>query len=136
MTRPLARSFPLSQAGGTQGGGNFTQFRNRFMATEVYAGKNSKSGSNFWYSFERNLVHWVAFTSETWTMSEEQIATQLAWLKADLASVDRSRTPWVLAYSHKNWDHDNVNWTSSGIADALHVGGVDAFWCGHWVSQQ
>lgn len=102
-------------------------------------------------------------------MSAEQISTQLAWLKADLAAVDRKATPWVLAYSHKNWDHDQargwgsrrrgarwrtlgrgatallqlaapsavapdghpqVDWVKSGLADALHVGGVDALWMG------
>ena len=27
-------------------------------------------------------------------------STQLAWLEADLAAVNRSRTPWVIAQTH------------------------------------
>jgi hypothetical protein len=29
--------------------------------------------------------------------------TQLAWLKADLAAVDRKKTPWVIAGGHRPW---------------------------------
>jgi hypothetical protein len=28
---------------------------------------------------------------------------QLAWLKKDLASVDRKKTPWVIAAGHRPW---------------------------------
>jgi len=46
-------------------------------------------------------VHWLAFTGETWTMSQAQLDAQMAFIKADLAKVDRAATPWVVAYSHK-----------------------------------
>ena len=94
----------------TQGGSLFSQFVNRFRALETYAGANSGSASNLWYSWDNDLIHWVAFTSETWTMTPAQITAEVAWLKADLAkaNANRANVPWVIAYSHKNWDHDQV----------------------------
>ena len=99
-TRRLPRA-SHSEALNSQGGGLFLQYRARFTAVELFAGANSGSNSSFWYSWNRGLVHWVAFTSETWTMSAAQISAQTAWLTADLAAVNRTATPWVLAYSHK-----------------------------------
>jgi len=34
-------------------------------------------------------------------MSQAQLDAQMAFIKADLAKVDRAATPWVVAYSHK-----------------------------------
>jgi hypothetical protein len=106
------------------------------MGIEKNAGKNSGSNSNFWYSFDdlRAGVHFVAFTSETWTMSADQIAEQLAWLKNDLAKANANRavTPWIIAFSHKLFQMDQVDWVSSGIANAVHYGGVDLILAGHW----
>ena len=31
------------------------------------------------------------------------LANQLAFMKADLAAVNRSATPWVVALVHKDW---------------------------------
>jgi hypothetical protein len=57
-------------------------------------------GSNgvFWYSFEEGPVHVVVMSSEhDWTRSSRQYR----WLAADLASVDRSATPWVILATHR-----------------------------------
>ena len=134
--KPYMASPGNHEAYTTQGGGEFLQFRHRFLGIENNAGKNSGSNSNFYYSFDdlRAGVHYVAFTSETWTMSATQIADQLAWLKADLAKANTQRdvTPWIIAYSHKLFMMDSVTWTTSGLADAVHYGGVDLILAGHW----
>ena len=72
------------------------------------AAANSGSPNNFWYSFDTPLVHWIAFTAETWTMSAQQLAAQAAWIAADVAKVDRAVTPWVVAFSHKAWQMDST----------------------------
>ncbi|KAL3460912.1 Metallo-dependent phosphatase-like protein [Aspergillus heterothallicus] len=73
----------------------------------------------FWYSFEYGLVHIVMINTETdfagapsgpggsaglnggpFGSSETQ---QLEFLKADLASVDRAVTPWVVVAGHRPW---------------------------------
>ena len=45
---------------------NFTQYRGRFYAVELYAGANSGSNSNRYYSFERGLTHFVVLTAEAY----------------------------------------------------------------------
>lgn len=57
-------------------------------------------GSNgvFWYSFDEGIVHVVVLSSEhNWTRGSRQHT----WLEADLASVDRATTPWVVLATHR-----------------------------------
>jgi hypothetical protein len=70
---------------------------------------------NFWYSFDYGMVHYVQLDTET-DLGHGFIApdepngveaedagpfstlkdAQTKWLAKDLASVDRSRTPWII----------------------------------------
>ncbi|XWS07576.1 hypothetical protein CRYUN_Cryun41cG0000700 [Craigia yunnanensis] len=44
-----------------------------------------------WYSIEQGSVHFTAISTEhDWTEQSEQYE----WMKKDMASVDRSKTPW------------------------------------------
>ncbi|KAL9256382.1 putative inactive purple acid phosphatase 27 [Drosera capensis] len=46
-----------------------------------------------WYSIEQGSVHFTVISTEhDWTPNSEQYK----WLKSDMASVDRSRTPWLV----------------------------------------
>ena len=92
---------------------------------------NSNSGNNRYYSFERGLTHFLVFTAESYVYSvnAEFNANQVAFMKADLASVDRKRTPWVVALVHKDWTMQ-----PDAFADfnsVLEGGGVDLLFCGH-----
>lgn len=134
-THPYMVSPGNHEAYGTQGGGNFSQYVTRFAGLAQHAGTKSGSGTNLWYSWENGPAHFVAFTAESWTMSEAQMAQQLSWLKADLASVDRTATPWVVAYAHKGpeWmGMDQTNWTLNGAAAVLDAYNVDLLFVGHW----
>jgi len=52
----------------------------------------------YWYSFDYGLVHVVQMSSEhDWTQGSEQYQ----WLDKDLASVNRTLTPWVVLTSHR-----------------------------------
>jgi hypothetical protein len=52
-----------------------------------------------WYSFDYGNVHFVVLND---TAPETLIRGEEAdWLEADLAAVDRSVTPWVIAMHHK-----------------------------------
>lgn len=112
---------------------NFTDFTNRFGQTMPTAfGSTSSNGtalvnSNkakmlanppFWYSFEYGMVHVVMFDTETdFTNAPDGPGgsagldggpfgapnQQIEFLKADLASVDRTVTPWVIAGGHRPW---------------------------------
>ena len=47
------------------------------------------------YSFEVGGVHVTAYSTE------HDLGPQLGFLEADLAAVDRARTPWVVVIAHK-----------------------------------
>ena len=61
----------------------------------------------------------------------------LAWLRADLASVDRAKTPWVVAVAHYPvFCSGCLTGTPAGMPSALQPlflrHGVDLFAAGHW----
>ncbi len=73
---------------------------------------------NFWYSWDHGMVHFIQFNTETdfpnapdepggegdeFAGPFAPSGTQLAWLAKDLASVDRKKTPWVIAAGHRPW---------------------------------
>lgn len=116
-----------------EGQRNFTDFMNRFghtMPTAFPSGssnsaaqasaKTAASLANppFWYSFEYGMTHIVMFDTETdFTNAPDgpggsagldggpfgATNQQIEFLKADLASVDRSVTPWLIVGGHRPW---------------------------------
>lgn len=95
--------------GNHEGGGEFLHYANRFA---VFAGDNTSgatavpglvpsSWNNHWYSYNVGLVHIVAVSTEAYFFYPGA-AAQYAWLEADLAAVDRARTPWVVVFGHRS----------------------------------
>ena len=128
-THPYMPSSGNHEAYGTQGGGKFLQYTRRFQAVTENVGASSGSNTNLWYSFDTPLVHWIAFTVESWTMTAQQLAEQAAWIAADVAKIDRAVTPWVVAFSHKAWQMDQTTWS---LFDWMTPAGVDFHFVGHW----
>ncbi|KAF8396213.1 hypothetical protein HHK36_017826 [Tetracentron sinense] len=51
-----------------------------------------------WYSIEQGSVHFTVISTEhNWFENSEQYD----WMKKDMASVDRSRTPWLIFTGHR-----------------------------------
>ncbi|KAG2671755.1 hypothetical protein I3760_13G010100 [Carya illinoinensis] len=51
-----------------------------------------------WYSIEQASVHFTVMSTEhDWSENSEQYG----WMKKDLASVDRSKTPWLIFAGHR-----------------------------------
>ncbi|KAK4775105.1 hypothetical protein SAY86_010040 [Trapa natans] len=51
-----------------------------------------------WYSIEQGSVHFTVISTEhDWSKDSEQYL----WMKNDMASVDRSRTPWLVFTGHR-----------------------------------
>ncbi|UJO25237.1 Acid phosphatase [Fulvia fulva] len=116
-----------------EGQHNFTDFMMRFGQTMPTAFASSSTNSTaqslasqaqalalppFWYSFEYGMAHVVMIDTETdFPSAPDQPGgsahlgggpfgapgQQLNFLKADLASVDRSVTPWVIVAGHRPW---------------------------------
>jgi len=60
---------------------------------------------NSFYSFETGLAHVIYANSYSTTDTSSE---QWKWLVADLASVDRSTTPWVIVVTHSPWYNSNT----------------------------
>ena len=103
----------------------FTYALPGFTRTEV--------ASNIFSSFNQGLVHYVGFSADAYTYrsGSQLLANQLAFLKADLAKVDRKVTPWVVALVHKDWDMEGEAYAA--IYPVLDAGNVDLLFCGHIV---
>ncbi|KAB8074926.1 Metallo-dependent phosphatase-like protein [Aspergillus leporis] len=116
-----------------EGQRNFTAFIHRFDETMPTAFSSMSSNTTaqtlakkaqglanppFWYSFEYGMVHITMIDTETDFPSAPdgpdgsahldsgpfgQSGQQLEFLEADLASVDRTVTPWVIVAGHRPW---------------------------------
>ena len=128
--------------------------------------------SNFWYSFDYGLAHFISFNGETdyykspespfisllkpnqthptesqtystnsgpfgeirgdW--KDNKAYEQYQWLKADLESVDRTKTPWVFAQSHRPMYSTEVGGYQQHMRDAFEdlflEHGVDVYMAG------
>jgi hypothetical protein len=94
------------------------------------------------------MVHFVQFNTETDFPNAPDLpggsgaedagpfapnGTQLEWLKRDLASVDRKKTPWVIAGGHRPWYVSTPGCTDCQAAfePLLLEYGVDLVLSGH-----
>ena len=112
---------------------NFTDFMNRYGKTmpSAFASSSSNSAAQanaaaaqklsnppFWYSFEYGMAHIVMFDTETDFPNAPDAPggseglnggpfgapnQQIEFLNADLASVDRTVTPWLIVAGHRPW---------------------------------
>ncbi|KAG0555199.1 hypothetical protein KC19_12G152000 [Ceratodon purpureus] len=65
----------------------------------------SGSNSNLYYSFEVAGVHVLMLGSYA---EFDSSSAQYKWLQADLAKVDRTKTPWLIAMLHAPWYNSNT----------------------------
>jgi hypothetical protein len=103
----------------------------RYRARLHSVSLHSNTGTNIYYSFERGLTHFLVFSAEAYLYARNAafLANQLAFMKADLSGVDRTRTPWVVALVHKDYSMEGEAFAA--FAPLLNAGGVDVLFCGH-----
>lgn len=148
---------------------NFTAFQHRFRMP----GSETGGVSNFWYSFDYGMAHFVSIDSETdyayspeWPFARDikgdettptpdqtystdsgpfgavdgsyndtKAYAQYKWLKEDLASVDRKKTPWVIVMGHRPMYSSGVSGYEKNLRNAFEdlmlEHGVDAYLSGH-----
>jgi hypothetical protein len=97
----------------------------------LFAGANSGSNSNIYYSFNQGLTHFIVFSAEAYIYAVDKtfLANQLAFMTKDLAAVNRKITPWVVALVHKDWTMEAAAFND--FSPILDKGGVDILFCGH-----
>lgn len=153
-------SCPVSQR-------NYTAYQHRFRMP----GDETKGASNFWYSFDYGLAHFITLDGETdfpyspeWPFvrddpsglpeenktfvtdsgpfgaingdwRDNEAYEQWNWLQADLAAVDRTKTPWIFVMSHRPMYSSQTASYQRNVRDAfqplLLKYGVDAYFSGH-----
>jgi len=109
----------------------FTAFELRYALSILE--KNS-NGGNFFWSFDYANVHIIMLSSET---DYSTTSAQYQWLYADLAKVNRTITPWIIALWHRPWYCSNEDHIGEGedmrlaIEPLLIQGNVDLVFNGH-----
>ncbi|GJP83858.1 hypothetical protein CLOP_g13959 [Closterium sp. NIES-67] len=94
----------------------------------------SGSPSNLFYSFDSSSIHWVMLSCYS---DYSQGSAQYNWLQADLAKVNRTVTPWLIAAFHEPWYHSNKDHQGSGddmrmeLELILYAAKTDLVVCGH-----
>ncbi|KAL0919246.1 hypothetical protein M5K25_011329 [Dendrobium thyrsiflorum] len=68
------------------------------VAYESYFQMPTSAKDEPWYSFEQATVHFTVISTEhDWSENSKQYN----WIRSDLASVDRTRTPWLIFTGHR-----------------------------------
>ncbi|KAK4540463.1 hypothetical protein LTR36_009209 [Oleoguttula mirabilis] len=132
---------------------NFTGYRKHFRMPSA----ESDGLENFWYSYDYGMAHFIQLDTETdlghgfispdepgGSESEDSgpFATmmnqQTTWLAADLAAVDRAKTPWVIVAGHRPWYISYANkssavcWECKDVFEPLFLNySVDLVLSGH-----
>lgn len=136
-------------------------------------GQETGGVSNFWYSFDYGLAHFISLDGETdfayspeksfvydlkgnetlpkrnetfvtnsgpfgtvdGSYKDSKNYEQYKWLAKDLASIDRKKTPWVFAMSHRPMYSSETSSYQKNLRAAfeglLLEYGVDAYFSGH-----
>ena len=68
------------------------------VSTKLFPMPHPATTDKPWWSYDIGLIHFVGMSTEhNYTNGSEQ----WNWLKADLESVDRGRTPWIIFGGHR-----------------------------------
>ena len=90
LVSDYAQHIPLMVAPGNhEHGDNFTEYVKRFQGTQAYPGARSGSETNFYYSYDVGLIHYVVINTEVYKFPNETVASsfpftpeqQLEWLE-------------------------------------------------------
>ncbi|KAK9196779.1 hypothetical protein WN943_004910 [Citrus x changshan-huyou] len=96
--------------------------------------EESGSSSNLYYSFDIAGAHIIMLGSYT---DFDEDSAQYKWLKADLAKINRKKTPWIFVLLHAPWYNTNTAHQGEGesmrksMEELLYNARVDVVFAGH-----
>ncbi|KAK9944798.1 hypothetical protein M0R45_010348 [Rubus argutus] len=108
----------------------FMAYSSRF----AFPSAESGSSSTFYYSFNAGGIHFIMLGAYT---AFNKSAEQYRWLEQDLAKVDRSTTPWLVATWHPPWystyeaHYREAECMRIEMEELLYSYGVDIVFNGH-----
>jgi len=130
-------------AGNHEHSDNFTEYVNRFQGTANGAGERSGSRTNFYYSFDTGLIHYIVINTEVYKFQDETANSpfpftpdeQLEWLENDLikANGNREAVPWIVMMGHKGWYMDEWGEVQHPDQIATNFTGFDYLGCKYGV---
>ncbi|KAL5711705.1 Purple acid phosphatase 15 [Ranunculus cassubicifolius] len=105
-----------------------------YSARFAFPNEESGSSSKLYYSFNAGGIHFIMLGAY---ISYNRSGEQYQWLKRDLANVDRSVTPWLVATWHPPWystykpHYREAECMKVAMEDLLYAYGVDIVFSGH-----
>ncbi|GFY99382.1 purple acid phosphatase 15 [Actinidia rufa] len=108
----------------------FVAYSSRF----AFPSKESGSLSTFYYSFNSGGIHFIMLGAY---IAYNKTADQYKWLERNLANVDRSITPWLVAAWHPPWyssyqaHYREAECMRVAMEELLYSYGVDIVFTGH-----
>ncbi|CAA7400609.1 unnamed protein product [Spirodela intermedia] len=108
----------------------FVAYSSRF----AFPSEDSGSFSPFYYSFDAGGIHFIMLGAY---VSYNRSGNQYKWLERDLAKVDRSTTPWLIATWHAPWystyraHYREAECMRIEMEELLYSHGVDIIFNGH-----
>ncbi|KAJ9169762.1 hypothetical protein P3X46_017917 [Hevea brasiliensis] len=112
------------------GNQTFVAYSSRF----AFPSEESGSSSTFYYSFNAGGIHFIMLGAY---IAYNKSDDQYKWLEIDLANVDRSRTPWLVAAWHPPWyssykaHYREAECMRVAMEELLYSYGVDIVFNGH-----
>lgn len=78
---------------------NFSAYKHRFYMPGTL--DEGGSGDNMFFSWDLGYTHFIALNSETAVDTANFAGDEIEWVRQNLAAVDRSKTPWIVAHFHR-----------------------------------
>ncbi|SPO25050.1 related to acid phosphatase precursor (pH 6-optimum acid phosphatase) [Ustilago trichophora] len=136
---------------------HFTGYNQHWNMPSTFSG----GFKNMWYSYNVGMVHYIVYDTETdlgpnltgpedlggssgandGPLDPAHPSAQLDFLKKDLAAVDRSKTPWIVAAGHRPWymaakSKDLCTVCQEAFEQLFYDAGVDLIVNGHQHNMQ
>ncbi|GAB2272196.1 Purple acid phosphatase 22 [Dionaea muscipula] len=138
LVEPLASQRPWMVTEGNHEVESFLFFYPKgfksYNARWVMPYKESGSTSNLYYSFDVAETHVIMLGSYT---DYKEGSKQYTWLQADLAKINRRKTPWIFVLLHTPWYNSNEAHKGEGeemrkaMEELLYNARVDVVFVGH-----
>lgn len=133
---PMVSEIPIMVVEGNHeietqvGNKSFVSYSSRF----AFPSEESESFSTFYYSFNAGGIHFIMLGAY---ISYSKSGEQYKWLERDLARVDRTVTPWLVATWHPPWystysaHYREAECMRVEMEELLYSYGVDVVFSGH-----
>jgi len=139
QVEPLAANIPyVTGVGNHERFYNYSAYLNRFRNPSPWGGDPSHiADAVFWFGIDYGIAHFTFMSTEH---SYDPGSSQYIWLEKELASVNRTRTPWLFLTGHRpiyssDKSEQDSHWPGAHFQQTIEPlmlkYNVDAYFCGH-----